>query len=190
MKCIHSGQILLTSLLACGCSVVTYDLRHELAEVRHPGHCEIAFALELKSGHGTSSLGATTHEPEEVERIRRGYVDRTVDTLDGLGCGAGEASGDVEPNLSIIVDRQLQLSALPQEWLTGLSFGLIPSWGTKYGQYTFTFTNADTAHTHTYVVDQRDYNHLVLFPVFWVTFFTANEHRAYANALANFAKSS
>lgn len=190
MKCIRSGLLLLTSLLACGCSIVTYDLRDELAETQRQPGCDIAFALDIQSSHQTNSLGPTPHQSEEIERIRQGYVTRTLDTLGDLGCSVAEAPSEAEPNLLINISRQLQLSALPQEWLTGLSFGLIPSWGTKYGQYSFTFIRADIGHTHTYIVDQRNYNHLVLFPVFWITFFTADEQRSYANALANFAKSS
>lgn len=77
-----------------------------------------------------------------------------------------------------------QLSALPQEWLTGLSLGLIPSWGTRPAEVRFSFSQE--SRTAAYVVDHKTVNHLVLFPVFWITIFLTDEGKAFENALADF----
>jgi hypothetical protein len=39
-------------------------------------------------------------------------------------------------------------------------------------------------------VDTKSYNHLILFPVFWINFFTLDERRVYKDALTNFLEHS
>ena len=190
MKCIISKLLMLTTLFLSGCSIITYDLRDELSEGELQSSCNISFALDLKSGSHTNSFGAKPHETEALKQLNQKYVTSTLNTLSDLGCNVNQAPSVAEANFIINVSRQLQLSALPQEWLTGLTFGLIPSWGTKYGQFVFTFTNNRGGQSHSYTIDQNNYNHIVLFPIFWVTFFTANEQEAYVSALTNFIKSS
>ena len=174
-----------------GCSVVTYEPREELPEAKIVDSCKITFSLDLQSGHSTNSFGKKLHEIEALKELKEKYIKSTLSTLTSLGCSANQTLNKEDSNFSINVSRQLQLSALPQEWLTGLSFGLIPSWGTKYGQYVFTFTHNERGKSFSYQIDQHNYNHIILFPVFWVTFFTADdEQRAYTNVLTNFVKSS
>ena len=105
-------------------------------------------------------------------------------------CNATYVEKDDDATLEIHIKHLSQLSALPQEWLTGLSFGLIPSWGTRESEYTYSFKEKSTGKSHTYMVDSKSYNHLILFPVFWVSFFTLNEKRVYKNALTNFLEHS
>lgn len=190
MKCIIYKSLILSTFFLSGCSIITYDLRDELPKGEEQSSCNISFALDLKSGSHTNTFGAKPHEIEALEKLNQHYVASTLNTLSNLGCKASQAPSVAEANFTIQVSRQLQLSALPQEWLTGLSFGLIPSWGTKYGQFVFTFTNNGSGHSYSYTVDQNNYNHIILFPVFWVLFFTANEQKAYISALTNFIKSS
>lgn len=190
MKCISSTLPILVTLFISGCSVVTYELRDELPIANNLSTCDISFTLDLQSGTHTNSFGAKPHEVEALEKLKESYITSTLTTLSDLGCIARQASNSTDSNFAVEVSRQLQLSALPQEWLTGLSFGLIPSWGTKYGQYAFTFTHNGSGKTYTYNIDQNNYNHIILFPVFWVSFFTANEQGAYTDALTNFIKSS
>ena len=178
------------ALFLSGCTIVTYELRDELPENSSVAPCDITFTLDLQSGSHTNSFGANPHQVEALKELQQSYITSTTKTLSELGCISNQASNSSEANFSVNVSRQLQLSALPQEWLTGLSLGLIPSWGTKQGQYVFTFTNNDSGQTYSYKIDQNNYNHIVLFPVFWVTFFTADEQGAYKRALTNFIKSS
>ncbi|MDA9003978.1 hypothetical protein N9J26_00655 [bacterium] len=179
------------SILLSACSIGTYELRGTLpeAELRSKDFCNITFTLDIQSSQSTHSFGNKAHKNNMLKQLKESYLQSTLSTLSRLGCRSKQASRIAESNFSINISRQLQLSALPQEWLTGLSFGLIPSWGTKYGQYAFTFTHKNSGHSHSYEVDKKSYNHLILFPVFWVTFFTADEQRAYAHALENFLKS-
>lgn len=190
MKSMRSISFIIFSLFLSSCSIITYDIRNELPEVENGESCKIAFTLDLQSGHSTNSFGNQAHENEVLKELEENYIKTTLNTLNSLGCSSKQAKNISESNFTINVSRQLQLSALPQEWLTGLSLGLIPSWGTKYSQYVFTFTHEGSGKTHSYQIDQNNYNHLILFPVFWVTFFTTDEQRAYTNALTNFIKSS
>lgn len=189
-KNICSKLIILASQLFCGCSIVTYELREELPETTTIGACDITFALDLKSGYHTNSFGAELDQIKEFKMLRQSYINSTKNALSDLGCVSKQAKKLSEANFSIDVSRQLQLSALPQEWLTGLSLGLIPSWGTKYGQFVYTFTNSDKGQKYSYKIDQNNYSHISLFPVFWLTFFTADEQRSYKRALTNFIYSS
>jgi hypothetical protein len=77
-------------------------------------------------------------------------------------------------------------SALPQEYLTGLSFGLIPSWGTRYDEYTYTFEKVGEKKAHSYYVHSKSYNHLILFPIFWIDFIIYDESKAYEKSLRNY----
>jgi hypothetical protein len=181
--------LMLAILFLSGCSIISYDLRDKLLESELQSSCNISFILELKSGSHTHNFGAKPHETEALKQLNQDYVTSTLNTLSGLGCNVSQASRVAEANFIIHVSRQLQLSALPQEWLTGLSLGLIPSWGTKHGQFVFTFTNSDKGRSYTYTIDQNNYNHIIFFPVFWVTLLTADEQKAYVNALTNFIKS-
>ena len=171
------------------CTVITYELRNKLAQIENSAPCEIIFTLNLQSIYSTNSFGEQSHEIEKIKKIKENYVSNTLNTLTNLDCSAKQTANITESNFSINVSRQLQLSALPQEWLTGLSFGLILSWGTKYAQYVFTFSHHDSGASYSYTIDQNHYSHLMLFPVSWITFFTADEHSAYTKALKNFMKS-
>ena len=82
------------------------------------------------------------------------------------------------------------MSALPQEWLTGLTCGAIPSWGTRYGEFKYRFENTPRQTSHTYFVDRPAFNHIIVFPVFWVSFFWPDEIDLYKKALANFLDNS
>jgi hypothetical protein len=180
--------LLLSTLLLSGCSVITYELRDELPESKQVATCDIAFTLSLQSEVNTNTFGDVEHADEERNSLKQDYIVSTLNTLDELGCAVTLAPNTAESNFSIVVSRELQLSALPQEFLTGLSLGIIPSWGTKYGQYKYTFTR-NSGESYSYNIDQDNYNHLVLFPVFWVSYFTANEQDIYNDALINFIRS-
>lgn len=190
MKCILSKVVILVTLFLSGCSIITYELRDELSETKSMDSCDISFTIDLQSGSHTNSFGEKKHKDERLKNLKESYITSTISTLSKLGCTTKKAPSVADSNFSIKVSRQLQISALPQEYLTGLSFGLIPSWGTKYGQYTYTFTHNGSGQSYSYKIDQNNYNHLVLFPVFWVSFFTADEQEAYKDALTNFIKSS
>lgn len=185
----QSTLLVLAALFLGGCTIVSYNLQDELPNTKNIASCDIAFTLNLQSASHTNSYGSRAHNVERREALKEKYIKSTSSTLKDLGCNARHAANGAESNLNIRVTRRLQSSALPQEWLTGLSFGLIPSWGTKPDQFRFSFTDRDNDRTYAYRVDEKVYNHIFMFPVFWMSFFTADEQKAYTNALSNFIKS-
>lgn len=168
------------------CSVVSYQLRDERPKLAGLSSCQISFALKLNTRHFSISQNHSPHEIVTHNKLIRSYIDSTKKKLTSLGCRVSQVTGLEDANFIIDIERNLYVSALPQEWLTGLSFGLIPSWGVKYGQYVFSFTHIDSNTQYSYQVDQYNYNHLLLFPFFWVTLITADEQRIYQKALTNF----
>lgn len=188
-RIIQKLAVIGTLFMLYGCTVANYQLRNELLESREQSTCDITFTLELESSAYTNTFGANPHEVEALNALKSSYIDSTKEAMRDLGCNSIYTDDAASANFTIKVKRQIQLSALPQEWLTGLSLGLIPSWGTRYDQFIYTFENKESKKSFSYEVDQNSYNHLVLFPVFWVTFFTLDEQKIYKSAITNFVKS-
>ena len=152
--------ILAALMIMGGCTVATHDLRDELEANSMPADCNLTFSLQLNSSTHTNSLGESPHKKEALAKLEKKYISSTAEALENIGCKSKHASQNDKANLSINVSRQLYLSALPQEYLTGLSLGLIPSWGTRPDQYIYTFTNLNNGKTHSYHVDQNSYLYL------------------------------
>ena len=76
------------------------------------------------------------------------------------------------------------VSALPQEWLTGLSVGIIPSWGIRRGEFRFEYQSGDRSQT--YFIDRPAFNHLLMTPFFWLTFLGPKPIDLYKESLADF----
>lgn len=171
-----------------GCTVAYNELHGELParSDRTEAGCDLAYSLELLSGHHTNTFGVKKTPADQASEIESEYVADTASALEALGCDSEFVEAEGDADLVIRVERLPKLSALPQEWLTGLSFGLIPSWGTRPSEYRYTFRDTDSGFENVYTVDRKSYSHLVLFPVFWVTFFTADESRVYKEAVTDF----
>ncbi len=76
--------------------------------------------------------------------------------------------------------------ALEQEYCTGLTFGLIPSWGTRPNEFCYTFELVGEKAAHCYYIDGKSYNHVILFPLFLINLITLDESRVYRKALHNY----
>lgn len=88
-------------------------------------------------------------------------------------------------NFIIEIKEQPYASALGQEFLTGLSLGLIPSWGTRKSEYIFKFIDNQHKISHKYSIDDTRFNHIILFPVFWLSF-SDNKIDVFEKTLINF----
>ena len=164
-----------------GCTVGWTDLRAE-NNVLGGWACPASLKVDVVSGYGTNTFGPKGTKPEMVRELETQYRAVAQGVLLERKCvpsdsGAGEV-------LQIKVEEMQELSALPQEWLTGLSLGLIPSWGTRRAEIRFTFTQG--TRTAAYLVDDKRVNHLVLFPVFWLSFILANNEAEFEKALNDF----
>ena len=143
----------------------------------------------MSSSRYTNTFGIKDSNPEYIKKIEKQLNLATEETLKDLGCLVtrnAEANGD--NTLLVKVTEQKLLSALPQEWLTGLSFGLIPSWGTRPEQWKFEFQQGEYARK--YVVDDTRFNHIIAFPVFWISFPLMNIEKEYVKALREYAENS
>jgi hypothetical protein len=179
--------MILGAFLLQSCTVAYYDLRNELKGPEKPKlSCFVKYSVDLVSGGYTNTFGFKETKKEWMEKEKQRFVADTRDVLSAKGCEAAYVQDENSATLQIQVKHLAYVSALPQEWLTGLSFGLIPSWGTRPSEYTYVFDDKSSGWSHTYTVDNKSYNHLILFPVFWISFFTLDENRVYKNALNNF----
>ena len=188
-----SNRILLAfSVLALqGCTIAYFDLRNELdSSSTSRATCDVKYSINFASGSYTNTFGLREAEKERLQVERDKYIADTRDVLSSKGRKATYVEKEDDATLEIHIKHLAQISALPQEWLTGLSLGLIPSWGTRKSEYTYSFKEKPTGKSHTYMVDTKSYNHLILFPVFWISFFTLDENRVYKNALTNFLEHS
>jgi hypothetical protein len=181
--------IIIYTILLSGCTVATYNLQSKLENpITLNNKCNIVFGVTLESSRQTNSLGVKHDAQEKIETLTEDYINSTSAALTELGCKSSFSSVETDIDLNIKIERKLQLSALPQEYLTGLSLGLIPSSGTKYGQFVYSFQFSETDKNFIYKVNQTNYNHLFLAPIFWVSFITANEQNTYQEAIINFIK--
>jgi len=172
---------------------VQFELRNKLSDIPQArvDPCAIRYSLVITGGSHINTFGVRQSGAAELEKLRSRYVEATKEALGKMRCATSyaEAPGG-EADLRVRVQRLLSLSMLPQEWLTGLSLGVIPSWGTRPRQYTYTFENTRTKKTHIYYVDKTTYNHLVLLPALIFADPESQELDVYREALANFMESS
>jgi hypothetical protein len=70
-------------------------------------------------------------------------------------------------------------AAAPQEWLTGLSFGVIPSWATRHElKLTFElFDGGTSVRQWDYMPESLSINHLLVFPIALFQIATSDDER-------------
>lgn len=179
------------SVILQGCTITYYELRDEIA-AKAPsnkgGGCDFNYSFAMDDYRRLRTIGNQPN-PRAAEDLEK-YMKATQAVFTQKGCKANKIEDQDKAEFKIDVIRAPQLSALPQEWLTGLTCGAIPSWGTRYGEYQYTFTNVPTKKDHTYFVDRPAFNHIIVFPVFWLSFFGLDEIELYKRALTNFLENS
>jgi hypothetical protein len=183
----YFAAVLLSALSIQACTLARLQIRDPLPTTPQPAPsaCEVRYSLSLYEVYRTNTAGTHVIVDKRLEDDRAKYVRATNEALHEAGCaGTLEISPSQEVDLQVAIHAQPNLSAAPQEWLTGLSGGLIPSWATVESQYQFRFT--DTRGSHSYAIDEKRLSHLVLAPVCWMTFKTADPYRIYKAAVRNF----
>lgn len=111
------------------------------------------------------------------------YKQTTIATCKLYGYGVTYVPDINSADIAIHIQISPYPYELPQEWLTGLSFGLIPSWGKREDEYIYRFADR-SGKIVTYHVDEKSFNHLIDIPFFWISFFFLDEQRMYRKALA------
>ena len=172
-----------------GCTVGWYSLQDVSEEVaagnNKTWNCPANFELDVNMNYYTNTYSNKKAKPENISKIKRQLSLSTEKALKDLGCLSGNDLGATKNKILFIkVTEQKYLSALPQEWLTGLSFGIIPSWGTRPGLWQFEFKQGD--YERTFSVDDTRFNHLIALPVFWLSFPLMNIESEFEKALNEF----
>lgn len=153
-----------------------------------PEPCSISYSIEveyrMRLSHSRPPFGG-----DAPERIRQKYIEATDMALKEAGYRFERVNRREDADFIAEVLEAPFVSALPQEWLTGMSLGLIPSWGTRYGELAFRLTNRQTGRSITRYVDWWSFNHLIVFPVFWLTILNADSDvELYRDELIQFVK--
>lgn len=190
MRKLNLLAVVCLSVILEGCTITHYELRNEITPKvsgKESG-CDFNYSFAIDDYRRFRTLGNQPN-PRAAEDLEK-YVKATEAVFTRKGCRATKIENRDKAEFRIDVRRAPQVSALPQEWLTGLTCGAIPSWGTRYGEYRYTFENVSLKDSNTYYVDRPAFNHLIVFPVFWLSFFGPDEIDLYQRALLNFLENS
>lgn len=155
-------------LLLQACSAFHYNIHSDLHSNPHPkvngespsvlnsgDECGIRFHV--------SRFNALSHADPDADLLADD-VRQTREILERLGCKAEPVNLAKDANLRIeIHDRGIPDA--PQDWLTGLSFGIIPSWKTAPQSVEYRFENTALYRQRVYPVDAVVYSHVLLFPI-------------------------
>jgi len=174
-----------------GCTITYYELRDEITPKVASGKgvgCDFNYSLTMDDYRRFRTIGNQPN-PRAAEDLDK-YIKATQAVFTQKGCKAIKIEEKDKAEFKIDVLRAPQLSALPQEWLTGLTVGAIPSWGTRYGEYEYTFENKLLKKNHKFLVDRPAFNHIIVFPIFWLSFLWPDEIELYKKALTNFLENS
>jgi len=169
--------LLLLILGMQGCTVVHYN-SHGLSKPSSSltkKNCEVSYFIEAVGFH-----------KERTQKTLSQYNQTAKETFDALGCNNKLASESAAADLVVLVNYKGHGGAAGQEYLTGLSLGIIPSWFTRESMYTYTVSSQ--ANSKTYNLDHVSYNHLILFPLIWLNLLTDSEQEHFSSVLTDFIK--
>lgn len=184
--------IFIAALLLQACSVSYLQLRNELKEKPSPAYvqpCNGKFFISIEGYRKRADVGKMYLDPIYEDRLQE-YIKATQKIIGEKRCAVNYVEHEEEANLKIRIVKSGYRGAAPQDWLTGLSFGLIPSWKTEEDAYNYFFESVSIKREYRYSVDQKTFAHLILFPIFWVTFITLDDMADYKKALTNFLENS
>ena len=185
-------MVIILMLFFQGCTIMQYETKNNLNNqemVIDNKVCDITYFIHIDAERRQRTTG-TNKVPEWIDEAKIKYLASANKVFNNHGCTAKYEEDIEKANFIINVRISPYHSALPQEFLTGLSFGLIPSWGTRPNEYKYEFVNKSESVRHIYSVDSVSYNHLILFPFIWVNFLTDNELDVFENSLKNFIENS
>lgn len=194
MNCAKKCAIaFIATLLLQACTVAKYQVINKVSDafpnkISEP--CDIKYSLSLTSGSHfrTNTQGVRHYDADEnvVRDLKSKYIEFTKKTLSSNGCTATYVENEEGEDIKVQVDRSVDSGDRVDALVSGLTLGLLPIWGTREGQFTFTFYNTKTKITHSYIVDEKYYIHLFFMPVFWA--FTLDELKPYTESLIDFVE--
>lgn len=186
---------LLLSFLLQSCTIRHYSLQNKI--INQPCNSEnledilegdtIAYSIKI-DGRKYFRTRISAYSKEQMNKLEDDYTKATSKVLSEKHFKAIEVTDGVKPNLSISIMIVPHVGAVAEEYITGLSFGLIPTWTTREKQYIYEFENTVTGETHRYWVDDKRFNHLIAFPFFWTLFLADTPLDKYEEALSDFTE--
>lgn len=184
--------IAIVSLALQSCTIEHFQISNKLratTAARTNALCNVRYFISVNA-NPRQNTRKPQYNADRLKKDTENYIRATETTFAGHGCMVHRVEKSEEANFKIDIMQSPLWSALPQEFLTGLSVGAIPSWGTREGEYWFGFSNIELMKQHTYIIRRKSYNHIILFPVVWINFITQDKVDVYAESLANFLESS
>jgi hypothetical protein len=187
--------ILLLSLLLQSCTIGYLSLQNKINN--QPCNSEnlenklksdtITYSIKI-DGRKYFRTRISAYSKEQMNKFKDDYTKATSKVLSEKHFEPFEVSDGTKPNLSINIMIAPHVGAVAVEYLTGLSFGLIPTWATREKQYIYEFENTITGETYKYWVDDKRFNHLIAFPFFWTLFLVDAPLDKYEEALSDFTE--
>lgn len=157
--------ILFALLVLSACTVVRYDYR-----------AEPSGAISLKSGPAKVHISGTKIDLDK-------FRSTTAEVLANKGISASFVEDQKSSDIQVQVTRE-RFYTLGQEYLTGLSFGIIPSWGTREDKFIYRIaTSSAQVSVH---VNETTYNHILLTPICLLQLPFMTDTRIYKNALSQY----
>lgn len=150
-------------LVLSACTVVRYDYRAE------PNS-----AIILKSGAAKVNISGTNIESYK-------FRDATAEVLAQKGINVSFVDDQNNADIRIQITRK-PFHTLKQEYLTGFSLGIIPSWGTRESKFTYRIaTSTEQLSVH---VNEKTYNHILLMPICLLQLPFMTDTKIYMKALS------
>ena len=147
----------LTIFSVYGCS--SYQIAPEPPLVEHKAELQIdMYSFEYKS----------LFKNEQLERILEAKNAVTLNRAIRVPAFPKNFGGALSHHLAIQVVNNGSGGACPQDFLTGLSLGLIPSWCTRERRFSFQFQlyeNDRLCGSNDFSVNETMYGHLLLIPI-------------------------
>jgi hypothetical protein len=155
--------ILFALLFLPACTVARYDYR-----------AEPSGAIKLKLGPAKVHISGTNIELDK-------FRSATAEVLAKKGISASFVEDQKSSDIQVQITRE-HFYTLEQEYLTGLSFGIIPSWGTRENKFIYRIaTSTEQLNVH---VNERTYNHIILMPICLLQLPFMTDTKIYMKALS------
>ena len=176
-----------------GCTIGWLELRQESSHMNSQPpslwECPEMIHVSYSGGTYTRTGGERKYDEVRANELREEYLQSTLSELGRVGCRPQCFEQCFESDwsrstLEIEINEMQYLSATGGEYITGLSFGLIPSWDTREAELRFKMLQYDRVGI--YVVDDKRFNHIIVFPIFWLSFLMPDEQQKFVNALQDY----
>jgi hypothetical protein len=173
------------------CTLHRYQIRNELggsSRFASGNESDIKYSLSINSATERNTGGIHRLGGSKLRSLVEEYKNYTEKALTKGNYTGTYTETSAEADLVIKVERFFHKRPFPQEWLTGLSLGIIPSWVTLPKKFVYIIENKRTNRRKLYRVDEEIFNHIIVLPLFWINFFTWNDSRVYKRALEDFIR--